>query len=90
VWPNSGQSVAHLAFQFSLDGGATFGASVPGEATAVDVDLMGGQIAWKGNPDAPSVLEIGLPGDPQSLQRRVRAVLTNTVALDTSIVVEVF
>ena len=79
AWP-AGTNVAAAELEISLDGGATW-------PQKVSVSMNGGKINYKGNPDAPSGFQFGIP-EPNNTQRLVRGSVTLTVALDCSVVVE--
>jgi hypothetical protein len=79
AWP-AGSRVVALSLELSFNGGATW-------AIKYESALDGGQILYKGNPDAPSAIGFGLT-QPSDSQTRVRGSIVLSVALDCSATVD--
>ena len=88
AWAGTNSDVVASGFlEYSLDNGVTW----PGR---VAITIGGGQIVYKGNPDAPSGFTFQVP-DPTNTQRKVRGSITldapaPATTLDASVVVEGF
>ena len=77
AWP-AGDGVATASLEYSMDGGSTW---LPG----TNITMAGGQVSYKGNPDAPSGFSFG---PPPGTGRLVRGTAVLAVALDLSVTVE--
>jgi hypothetical protein len=81
AWP-AGSSVASAKLEFSQDNGLTW-------PNGVQINLDGGQLAYKGLTDGPSSFTVGIE-NPSSTSRLVRGSLVLNASLDCGAVVEGF
>lgn len=82
AWPSPGVKVGAITFDFSFNNGVTWSAGF-------EMTFFGGQISYKGNPDAPRSLAYTLQ-QVADANTKVRGNVSLLTALDCSAVLEAF